>query len=98
MKEDGVTKNIDWFFSTERAPHQNGLCERLNRTVKQPLKVIIGSARLTRNQLALILMEIEAVVNNRPLAVTTEDPNDWVPITPLELVSGRKLEQIQKLL
>jgi hypothetical protein len=94
VKEDGMQKNIEWFFSIERAPHQNGLCERLVRTVKTPLRVIVGSARLTHAQLALILMEIEAVVNNRPLAVTTDDPSDWVPITPMELVSGRKLEQI----
>lgn len=94
VKEDGIQKNIDWFFSIERAPHQNGLCERLVRTVKTPLRVIVGSARLTQAQLALILIEIEAVVNNRPLAVTTDDPSDWVPITPMELVSGRKLEQI----
>lgn len=94
VKNDGVKKNIDWFFSTEKAPHQNGLCERLVRTVKTPLRVVIGSARLTRAQLALILTEIEAVVNNRPLAVTSDDPNDYRPITPMELVSGRRLEQI----
>ncbi len=94
VKQDGVTRMVEWFFSTERSPHQNGLCERLVRTVKTPLRVVIGSAKLTRAQLALILVEIEAVVNNRPLATTTDDPNDWVPITPMELVSGRRLEQI----
>lgn len=94
VREEGVTTQVEWFFSTERSPHQNGLCERLVRTVKTPLRVVVGSARLTRSQLALILIEIEAVVNNRPLATTTEDPSDWVPITPMELVSGRRLEQI----
>lgn len=94
VRQDGVTRMVEWFFSTERSPHQNGLCERLVRTVKTPLRVVIGSAKLTRAQLALILVEIEAVVNNRPLATTTDDPNDWVPITPMELVSGRRLEQI----
>jgi len=94
VRQDGVTRMVEWFFSTERSPHQNGLCERLVRTVKTPLRVVVGSAKLTRNQLALILHEIEAVVNNRPLATTTEDPSDWVPITPMELVNGRRLEQI----
>ncbi len=94
VKSEDVKKNIEWFFSTERAPHQNGLCERLVRTVKMPLQIAVGSARLTRPQLALILTEIEAVVNNRPLAVVSDDPNDFAPITPMELVCGRKLEQI----
>ena len=89
-----MTKNIEWFFSTERAPHQNGLCERLVRTVKGPLRKVIGAAKLTQAQLTLILQEVEAVVNNRPLAVVSDDPGDLTPITPMELVNGRRLEQI----
>lgn len=94
VRNAGIKRNIEWFFSIERAPHQMGLCERLNRTVKGPMRTVIGSARLTQKQLSLILVEIEAIVNGRPLAVTTEDPADWVPITPFELVNGRTLDQI----
>jgi hypothetical protein len=46
------------------------------------------------NQLRLVLTEIEAVVNNRPLAVVREDADELDPITPMELVNGRRLEQI----
>jgi len=94
VKRKGQEKNIEWFFSTERSPHQNGLCERLVRTVKGPLRTAIGAASLTKAQLAIILTEIEAVVNNRPLATTSEDPSDLTPITPLELVCGRRLDQL----
>ena len=94
VKDDGIKKSIEWFFSTERAPHQNGLCERLVRTVKTPLRTAIGAARLTRNQLAIIMTEIEAVVNNRPLCVTSNSPEEISPITPMELINGRKLEQL----
>lgn len=94
VKKKGLELQIEWYFSTERAPHQNGLCERLVRTVKKPLRVAIGAAQLTRNQLALILTEIEAVVNNRPLATPSEDPADLTPITPMELICGRRLTQI----
>ncbi len=54
--------------------------------MKMPLRIAVGSARLTQPQLALILTEIEAVVNNRLLAVGSDDPNDFAPITPMELV------------
>jgi hypothetical protein len=94
VTEEGIKKNIEWFFSTERAPHQNGLCERLVRTVKTPLRIAIGAARLTRNQLAIVMTEVEAVVNNRPLCVTSNSPEDLIPITPMELVNGRKLDQL----
>jgi len=94
VTEDGMKTNINWFFSCEKAPHQNGLCERMVRTVKTPLKIIVGNARLTINQLRIIIVEIEAIVNNRPLGVTSNDPNDFTPITPMELVNGRRLEHL----
>lgn len=94
VKEEGIKRNIEWFFSTEKAPHQNGLCERMVRTVKNPLRIVIGAARLTKNQLRLILQEVEAVVNNRPLGTTSNNPEDLTPITPMELINGRRLEQL----
>ena len=94
IQKDGIKNNINWFFSCEKAPHQNGLCERLVRTVKTPLKIIVGNGRLTINQLRIILVEVEAIVNNRPLGVTSNDPNDYTPITPMELVNGRRLNHL----
>ena len=95
VHEDGIKRSINWFFSCEKASHQNGLCERLVRTVKTPLKIAVGSARLTIAQLRITLTEIEAVVNNRPLGVTSNDSNDFVPITPFELFGGRRLDQVE---
>ena len=94
VAQEGVRRDINWFFSCEQAPHQNGLCERLVRTVKTPLRIVVGNAKLTMAQLRIILTEVEAVVNNRPLGVTSNDPNDFTPITPMELVNGRKLEHL----
>jgi hypothetical protein len=39
VAEHRIKQNINWFFSCEKASHQNGLCERLARTVKMPLKI-----------------------------------------------------------
>jgi len=94
VSQEGVRRNINWFFSCEQAPHQNGLCERLVRTVKTPLKIVVGNSKLTIAQLRIMLAEIEGVINNRPLGVTSNDPNDFTPITPMELVNGRKLEHL----
>ena len=95
VEEEGIKQDINWFFSCEKASHQNGLCERLVRTVKMPLKIACGAAHLTMTQLRIILTEIEAVVNNRPLGVTSNDAEDFCPITPMELVNGRRLDQIK---
>ena len=95
VEEDGVKRQINWFFSTERAPHQNGLCERLVRTVKNPLRIATGSSTLTFRQLQIVLTEVEAVVNNRPLGVTNNNEEDFVPITPFQLIAGRRLDMLE---
>jgi hypothetical protein len=95
VAEHGIKQNINWFFSCEKASHQNGLCERLVRTVKMPLKIACGAAHLTLAQFRIILTEVEAVVNNRPLGVTSNDADDFCPITPMELINGRRLDQIK---
>jgi hypothetical protein len=94
VKEDGRTKTIEWFFNTELAPWANGLCERMVRSVKTPLRKIVGSAKLTFRQLSVILTEVEGMVNNRPLSSVTDHPDDLTPITPAELIIGRRMCQL----
>jgi hypothetical protein len=40
------------------------------------------------------MTEVEAVVNNQPLCVTSNSSEDLTPNTPMELVNGRKLDQL----
>jgi hypothetical protein len=42
----------------------------------------------------MILTECEAIVNNRPLCNVSDDPQDVTPITPAELIIGRRMEQL----
>ena len=94
VKKEGQKQSIEWIFNTEKAPWANAICERLVRTVKTPLRVIVGPAKLTERQLSVILTEIEGIVNNRPLATVTDHPDDLVPITPAELIIGRRMETL----
>jgi hypothetical protein len=64
------------------------------RSIKNPLRKIVGSSKLTFRQLSVILTEIEGIVNNRPLAIVTEHPDDLTPITPAELIIGRRMCQL----
>jgi len=94
VKTEGLQKNINWTFNTEKAPWANGISERMVRSVKTPLRIIIGNAKLTYRQMMVILTECEGIINNRPLAMVTNDPDDLTPITPAELVVGRRLDQL----
>jgi hypothetical protein len=91
---NGIEQKIEWLFNTEKAPFRNGIAERMVRSVKTPLRIILGSACLTFRQLEVLLIEVESIVNNRPLALVTDDPDDLTPITPFELINGRKLDQM----
>ena len=88
LTENGVM----WKFIVEKAPWWGGFWERMIRTVKSCLKKTIGRATLTQEELCTILVEIEAVVNSRPLTYV-EDDREGIsqPLTPSHLVNGRRI-------
>ena len=89
VAEFARTQGIEWIFSTPNAPWKMGVVERLVRTVKKPLKNIVNSNQLTFKQLEVILIEIKAIVNNRPLSEVSQ--TGFGVITPAELNIGRPL-------
>ncbi|GFX47797.1 integrase catalytic domain-containing protein [Trichonephila clavipes] len=84
-------KGIHWKFIVERAPWWGGFYERLVKTIKNPLRKILGRALLTFEELSTILSEVEVIVNHRPLIYVENDPGEPEPLTPahfLELGYG----------
>ncbi|GBM44656.1 hypothetical protein AVEN_214187-1 [Araneus ventricosus] len=78
-----VNNGIHWKFIVERAPWWGGFYERLVKTVKEPLRKILGKALLTFEELSTILSEVEVIVNNRPLTYVENDPGEPEPLTPV---------------
>ena len=63
------------------------------RCVKRCLKKILKNAKLTYEDLLTAVVEIECVLNSRPLTyVSTEDIEE--PLTPSHLLTGRRLLSI----
>ncbi|GFR01356.1 putative pao retrotransposon peptidase superfamily [Trichonephila clavata] len=68
-----------------------GFYERLMRSIKEPLRKIIGRANLTFEETMTILAEIENVLNHRPLTYVSDDVSDPEPLTPANfLLIGHK--------
>lgn len=60
------------------------------RSVKEPMRKVLGQSSINLEQLGLLLMEITAVINDRPLTTLTEDPEDLEPLTPNMFLRGTK--------
>ena len=81
---------IEWTFNLEKAPWWGGIFERLVQSVKRPLRKILGQAKFSYDELNTALIEVEAIVNSRPLTYITSDDLEE-PLTPSHLIIGRRI-------
>lgn len=54
-------------FNLEKAPWWGGVFDRLVKSVKRCLKKTISGARLTYEELLTVIIEVEVILNCRPL-------------------------------
>ncbi|GBN74844.1 hypothetical protein AVEN_232280-1 [Araneus ventricosus] len=73
---------ITWQFIPPHAPWWGGFYERLMRSIKEPLRKILGRASLSFEEMTTILSEVELVLNHRPLTYTSNDLDEPLPLTP----------------
>ena len=85
-------KQITWDFIVEKAPWWGGFWERLVKSVKLPLRKVIGKASLSYDELQTILTEIETIVNSRPITYVYDDEESLsYALTPCHLIYGRRI-------
>ena len=87
-----LSKGFDWTYSLPNTPHLNGVTERMVKSVKGPLRKVLGQTTLTFRQLTIVLAEIEQILNSRPLSVPSTLLES--PITPFQLMFGRPFEPL----
>ena len=82
--------HMRWDFNLEKAPWWGGIFERLVKSTKRCLRKVIGTARLSYDELLTVVTEVEAVLNSRPLTyVSSEDMEE--PLTPSHLMIGYRV-------
>ena len=88
-----LTNNrIKWTFIVEKAPWWGGFWERLIQSVKRCLRRTIGRTTLTHDELNTVLIEVEGIVNARPITyVYDELESISYPLTPSHLINGRRI-------
>ena len=81
---------IKWEPILELSPWWGGFYERLNRIIKSSLRKVIGNAKLKFDELNTILIEVESMLNSRPLTYLSGE-NYGVAITPYHMMFGRNI-------
>ena len=83
-----ASRNITWHYNPPAAPHMGGAWERLVRSVKEILHMIMQDRVLTDSQFITLLTEVESILNNRPLTSASSDINDLEALTPNHILLG----------
>ena len=82
---------IKWKFILERSPWWGGFYERLVGLVKSCMKKAILRARLSFKELNTVIVEVEEVLNRRPLLTYLSGNEYCSSLTPNHLMYGRSL-------
>lgn len=94
LTDNILEQNINWKFIPPHSPHFGGLWEAGVKSSKHHLKRVLGNAHLTFEEFYTLLVQVEAVLNSRPLFPLSSDPNDLNPLTPAHFLIGRPLTTI----
>ena len=82
-------ERIQWVFNSPAAPHMGGVWERLVRSCKKALNVVLQNQVLTDEVLLTAITEVGSLVNSRPLTEVSSDADDLEALAPNHFLIGR---------
>ncbi|CAH8641973.1 unnamed protein product [Schistosoma margrebowiei] len=87
-------RQIQRHFNPPSSSHRGGVWERMIRSVRRLLLLITREQTLTDEALGTYLIEIERILNDRPLTAVVQDANDKLALSPNSLLLLRECDGI----
>ncbi|GFX36750.1 integrase catalytic domain-containing protein [Trichonephila clavipes] len=91
-----VSENIEWKFLPPKSPHFGGLWEAGVKSVKHHLKRAIGNLHFTFEEFETIMIQVEGILNSRPLTPLSSDADNFDVLTPGHFLIGRPITSISE--
>lgn len=91
LNPDFQRMKTNWSFIPPAAPHFGGLWEAGVKSVKTHLKKVVGTRNLTFEELTTVLVQIEGILNSRPMCTMSNNPNSYIALTPTHFILGEAL-------
>ena len=82
------TKGIVWKFTTALAPWMGGCYERMVGLVKSTFKSAVGRKLLKFEEFNTLMVEVEAIVNSRPLTYVNSDIDSGLALRPMDFLTS----------
>lgn len=89
-----LNNHVSWHFIPPRAPHFGGLWESAVKCMKRHLLKVIGDSHMDYEHFNTVIMQVESILNSRPISPLSEDPNDLNVLTPGHFLIGEKLNSL----
>jgi hypothetical protein len=91
--EKAAELGISWKFNPPLGSHHGGVFEAMVKAVKKALKAILSEVNISDEELLTAVVEVEGLLNSRPLVYCGNDPLDEV-LTPNHFLYGQSGGQL----
>ncbi|GFX27482.1 integrase catalytic domain-containing protein [Trichonephila clavipes] len=87
-------EGIEWKFIPARAPSFGGLWEASVKSIKYHLRRVVSGSNLTYEEFLTVCIQIEGILNSRPLCPLSSNSDDLNALTPAHFLIGRSMTSV----
>ncbi|GFV17539.1 integrase catalytic domain-containing protein [Trichonephila clavipes] len=87
-------EGIEWKFIPPTAPSIGGLWEASVKSIKYHLRRVVSGSNLTYEEFLTVCIQIEGILNSRPLCPLSSNSDDLNALTPAHFLIGRSMTSV----